>query len=297
MKVLAVIGIIAVFVISIFIWYHVPTQNGNSLTHVNNTLGVGDKNASSSVSSGAASTAPLPQSPDNTAGLFCNHVVPATLPSHFGAMVSLNFDDGYLSTYDIAIPILDKAHLKSTQYIITGAFNKKGYVSQSQVLEMCREGHEIGAHTRTHPHLDTLSDAAARSEIFGSRTDLQSMGINPLTFAYPYGAFSTSTVEIVKAAGFLGARSTRPGFNMPTTDRFVLERRGVENATTFSEVQGWIDGAVKSKSWLILVFHREDEPDNSISISHELLQQIVDYLVSHRLPVVTTAEGLYLMNH
>lgn len=104
-------------------------------------------------------------------------------------MISLNFDDGPLTVYQNAIPILNAAGMKSTQYIITGTMNSGSpyYVTQQQVLNMAAQGHEIGAHTRTHPHLTTLTQQQMTDEIAGSKSDLQAIGLHPTTFAYPSG--------------------------------------------------------------------------------------------------------------
>jgi peptidoglycan/xylan/chitin deacetylase (PgdA/CDA1 family) len=64
--------------------------------------------------------------------------------------------DGYQSKYENGLPILDAAGLKSTQYIITQKVGTGEYVTLDEVLQMYKNGHEIGAHTRTDPKPDTL---------------------------------------------------------------------------------------------------------------------------------------------
>lgn len=166
-------------------------------------------------------------------------------------------------------------------------------MSEANVLQLAREGHEVGAHTRTHPHLTTLSSAAMSEEIDGSRDDLIAMGIHPQTFAYPYGDFNAQVANTVKSAGFVGARITRPGLDGANAPTFALLSHGVVADTTFAQVAGWIDDARAKRLWLILTFHRVDENGNSISVPHTLLYQIVHYIVAKKIRVVTTAEGLH----
>src|SRR6185295_1950687 len=136
-----------------------------------------------------------------------------------------NFDDGYQSVYDHVYQIMKSAGIRSSQYIITSKIGARGYMSKLEIQEMAQAGHEIGAHTLTHAHLNELSNAEARKEIEGSRNDLIKIGITPVTFAYPFGDYTNETIQILKELGFWGARTTHPGLNTPNTNRFELLRR------------------------------------------------------------------------
>ena len=73
---------------------------------------------------------------------------------------SFSFDDGYLSHYTYARPVLDSSGFKGTFNIITsfvsdslpGTWN----LTWDLVRAMALEGHEIASHSVTHLHLDTL---------------------------------------------------------------------------------------------------------------------------------------------
>ena len=176
--------------------------------------------------------------------------------SNFG-FVSIDFDDAYQSTYANGLPIFDAAGIRTTQYIITGSPNNAivnpgagpvgiadvsgnpEYMTWAEVHTMAANGHEIGAHTRTHQSLSTLcgvtqpggpvltpcADAGGNPttmndtldlEIGGSKADLVAQGFNPLTLAYPYGDYgypSPAVGQTVQAAGYLGARDSDTGFN------------------------------------------------------------------------------------
>ncbi len=212
----------------------------------------------------------------------------ALVLSSFNGMVSLNFDDGTRSTYENGLPILNKAGLKSTQYIITGRFNFPGYVNANEVLAMQAAGHEIGAHTRTHPDLTTLTVDQMRNEIAGSKADLLAIGVTSVeTFAYPFGGYNDTVVQVVKDAGFLGARTTDGGYNTIDNNRFLLQRQGIRSFVTLDQIKSWIDTAAANNVWLILVFHRIEVSDDTYSIPPDMLQQIIDYIIQKQIPVVT----------
>jgi len=224
---------------------------------------------------------------------------PSTPPVHIAqpsALISINFDDGYTSAYEIGLPLVEAAGYKVTEFIITGKLGMPTYVTSAQVLDEESRGHEIQAHTRTHPHLSTLTDAQQQDEIEGSKDDLTMLLRHaPTLFAYPYGDFNSTTLTLVQQDGFAAARSINNDSvqqNTTTANRFQLFSQGLSNTTTLADVQSWIDMAATNKTWLILVFHRIDEGNNSISVTHELLQQTLQYIQQKQIPVVTISQGL-----
>jgi peptidoglycan/xylan/chitin deacetylase (PgdA/CDA1 family) len=226
--------------------------------------------------------------------------------------VSLTFDDGYYSAYTKGLPILDAAGIKSTFYTITTLVGDTadGYVTQSQLQALYKNGHEIGNHTRTHPFLSTVSPTQLTSETSGAQQDLQGWGYNPTTFAYPYddygGSSTSAVVAAVKASGVRGARdSDYGGYNNSSTFPLLLDSMpseydlGTDNVAT---VTGWIQQAVANKMWVIILWHRVDETDpntgapNPISVPSTVIQGVVNYIVQNGVHVVTDSEGLVVEN-
>jgi peptidoglycan/xylan/chitin deacetylase (PgdA/CDA1 family) len=213
--------------------------------------------------------------------------------------VSLNFDDGWLSVYQNAIPILNAAGFKSDQYITTDYLtdNYPGYMKPQHVLALQQQGHVIGAHTRSHPNLTTLTTTQARAEIAGSRQDLLDLGATPVnTFAYPLGAYNTTIQALVREAGFTAGRSSNGGYNDKQTDKYALRRISMENTTTFAQVKGHIDAALAEKKWVILLFHEVNTSGHRYAISPALLQQIVDYIKSKNMTPITVEQGIQKMS-
>lgn len=217
----------------------------------------------------------------------------AYLEHNFGerkaeGQVSLTFDDGFESAYQLALPILERGGLKATWYIITGSLGKPTYMSKEEVETLARV-QSIGAHTRTHPHLNTLTLEEQEDEIGGSREDLHQMGIDTTTFAYPYGEWDDNSLKALKAAGFKSARTT--DHSMADDEPLLLPGFSITPATTWEQLKTMIDAAQLSGSHLYLTWHRIDEDSNAISSRHELLQRVVDYLVKQRVRVVAVGQG------
>jgi len=110
---------------------------------------------------------------------------------HTNKIIILNFDDSYKSQFTYAKPILDKYGFKATffhvcNWIDSGS-EENEKMSWNDVTELSKEGHDIEAHTMTHPHLDKLSSSELGYEIGQSKRCLLDHGMNSTIFAYPYG--------------------------------------------------------------------------------------------------------------
>ena len=87
---------------------------------------------------------------------------------------------------------------------------------------------DIGAHTVTHSSLSIMPQADQFEEIVGSRQKLTAiLGSRVDTFSYPYGNFTSETVDIVKAAGFEMALTSETNAVEVGANQFQLGRFGV----------------------------------------------------------------------
>jgi peptidoglycan/xylan/chitin deacetylase (PgdA/CDA1 family) len=150
--------------------------------------------------------------------------------------VVITIDDGYLDNATIAKPILDRYGFPATVYLISSTdrdgdarqdaqLRNRPLIEPAKAPELLSDTLEIGAHTRTHADLTTLSAAEAQEQIAGSKRDLEHLtGTQITTFAYPFGATSPALRATVQGAGFLAARGTSPGPNRAATNPFDLRR-------------------------------------------------------------------------
>jgi peptidoglycan/xylan/chitin deacetylase (PgdA/CDA1 family) len=83
----------------------------------------------------------------------------------------------------------------------------------------------VGSHSVTHPCLPARDVATQRAEIVDSRTALERVLGSPVTeFSYPHGAFTRSTAELVRRAGFACAVSSSNDVVSYRSDAFSLPR-------------------------------------------------------------------------
>ena len=209
-------------------------------------------------------------------------------------MISFNLDDGWDSGYANGLPIFDTAAVKTTYYITTNHLAYPDFITPQELQSVKDRGHEIGNHTRSHADLTLLTENEARQEVAGAKQDLELLGIQTSTFAYPYGASNTGVQNVVQNAGYAGARGTDDGYIDSLTDPMNLPSWDI-GGMSFEQVQAIIDGAVDQKKWVILIIHKVDVAGDPESVSSELLQQTVDYVKANNVETLTNAEGLAKM--
>ena len=100
--------------------------------------------------------------------------------------IIITFDDGMLSQFTYAKPILDKYNFKATFYIICNSVDKENRLNWNNIQTLEEEGHEIGSHSMNHKKLGKLSEENMKYEIFESKRCLQDNGFNVTSFSFPY---------------------------------------------------------------------------------------------------------------
>jgi peptidoglycan/xylan/chitin deacetylase (PgdA/CDA1 family) len=211
--------------------------------------------------------------------------------------ITLEFDDGYASVYQYAIPILNARGIRSTQAIISDYLGGL-YVTKAQMLEMQSQGHEIASHTRTHAHLTEITQSEAVDEISNSKSRLQSLGANVSTFVYPYGEYNASVEQIVRNAGYIGARTVNFGFNNKDTNKFELRDYHIESDTSIASVKQLINQAIANDTWLVFELHQQKQncADDLYCNTPAFLTELADYIVQSGINVVTLKEGVEQMS-
>jgi len=153
--------------------------------------------------------------------------------------IVLTFDDGYTDNYTNLLPLMQQYGYRGVLYLL-GDFEvrhnqwdlaqdptepRAEIMSEAQKQAFVAAGWEIGAHTLTHPRLAGLPAAEAAHELAASKAELERrLGINILSFAYPYGDLSAETKRLAAEAGFTYAVATDSGGMHLEDDRMQIFR-------------------------------------------------------------------------
>jgi peptidoglycan/xylan/chitin deacetylase (PgdA/CDA1 family) len=138
-------------------------------------------------------------------------------------IVTTSWDDGHKLDLKLA-KLLKKYEIPATFYIApkNRQWDKKDLLTGTQIRDLSKN-FEIGAHTITHPILTKLTNRDALKEIKGSKVYLEKLlGKKVNMFSYPSGLYSKDIKELVKSAGFLGARTIKTYRTKPPTDFFEM---------------------------------------------------------------------------
>ncbi|RYD06382.1 hypothetical protein N752_04260 [Desulforamulus aquiferis] len=142
--------------------------------------------------------------------------------------VLLTFDDGYVSFYEKAFPILKKYNLKGTVFIITDMVDTPNHMTWRQLESIQSDGIEIASHTKTHPYLTSLTKENQEIEILNSKRKLEQILNNRvISFSYPYGSYNQEVKERVKHAGYSTAVTVVPGIASSEDDPLLIPRINV----------------------------------------------------------------------
>ncbi len=176
-------------------------------------------------------------------GLSMRDLEPYLRGEQQGKVVGITFDDGYQNNLVHALPTLRANGFTATCYGVSsmvggtnvwdaGKVAQKPLMTQQDWLAWCGAGMDVGSHTQTHANLKELSSDAARQQITQSKDELQQMvGTEVRHFCYPYGWFNPEHEEMVRAAGYITATSTRRGRVQVGENPYSLNRILVARAT------------------------------------------------------------------
>jgi peptidoglycan/xylan/chitin deacetylase (PgdA/CDA1 family) len=128
---------------------------------------------------------------------------------------AITFDDGYISIYDTAWPMLKAKGWTFTVFVNTEPHDQDRplFMSWQQLRDLHAAGATIANHGVTHPYLlqrrpghdQAQWEAWVDAEVNGAQDRIaERIGEAPMLFAYPFGEFDNAVLEIVGALGYAG---------------------------------------------------------------------------------------------
>jgi len=214
-----------------------------------------------------------------------------------GPYVSITFDDGWLSAFRYAIPIMDKYGFRGTHFIHAEYVDKPGYQSDymtsAQLKELYSKGHEIGSHALNTEWASIISDPKKVEEhLVRSRDILNGFGFNTVGFAPPNGAFNPEVKEQIKSK-YRYMRTIIWGPNNNILEPYNLHCYIVTNKTTLEDITKWVEQAKRYDAWVILLYHRFDATRKADTfVTPQRFEEDVNYLSTIHAKVLPIGEVL-----
>lgn len=241
-------------------------------------------------------TAPRPTrpTPTTTTPTTTTPTTPTTQPTgQGGGVASITLDDGKLSQYANARPVLNAAGVKATFYIISDGLTwGSGSMSAAEARQLVSDGHEIGNHSKTHANL-TSPGVDLETELGASNAAIRdAVGVTPTTCAYPYGQ-SNDAVRAVAAKYFRACRGTNGGTNAWSgLDRYDLRTYYVTTSTTPAQVQAAARSALTSGSWIIFVYHGVGTVGSSDDVTTQSFSDQLQAIRGTGIPIRTVSQAI-----
>ena len=161
-----------------------------------------------------------------------------------GKVVGITFDDGYQNNLINAAPVLLKNNFSATCYIVSesvGTSNtwdlknnitQRPLMTESEIKKWLHFGMDIGAHSKTHADLTSISEIEAQQEIADCKSDLEKkFKVEVSDFCYPFGHFNQSICRIAKNAGYLSATTMIRGRANSKSSIYQLPRIPINHHT------------------------------------------------------------------
>jgi peptidoglycan/xylan/chitin deacetylase (PgdA/CDA1 family) len=160
--------------------------------------------------------------------------------------IMLTFDDGFVSVYRYAFPILKRYGMKATIFVTPDPnsenFTKHAAVdsplTHEQMREMSNCGIAIESHGMTHRYLTGIESEVVRWELEESKKVLEEVVQKPVQFlAIPSGAYNRSVKQLAKEAGYRAVFGMMKGSNHAGSDRYGLRRMVIARDFTLEDFQ------------------------------------------------------------
>ncbi|MBV1911048.1 MAG: polysaccharide deacetylase family protein [Kangiellaceae bacterium] len=151
----------------------------------------------------------------------------------------VTFDDGHLSNYLIAFPILKRLNMTSEFYINTAFVGQTNYMSWEQLKEMSQAGMSIQSHGHYHNYFSDLNEQDITEELIKSKQLIEENLEKEVTvFAPPGGRYDSRVVAIAKTLGYRCIANSIPG-SITDSYAFLVPRFAVIHSTTAQRVKNW----------------------------------------------------------
>ncbi len=212
-------------------------------------------------------------------------------PGGARAAVSLTYDDALPSQLKHAVPVLERQGLRAT-FFLSGK-------RLSAFAELTRAGHELGAHTVTHPcdaELARLSLDQMAAELEASIAQVHALGqAGTLTFAYPCGQTrvvgGASYVPEVRRR-FRAARGVSPEIAEPgSLDLALVPAFFPATSSDGEDVIAFIERARQRGGWAVVGVHGVSAEGEYLQLSQPAHDRVVAYLAQRQDSLWTAPFG------
>jgi peptidoglycan/xylan/chitin deacetylase (PgdA/CDA1 family) len=216
----------------------------------------------------------------------CLFAAPALAHAAPQTVVTIQFDDGNADAFQWNS--LTNYGFPATYYVNSGSIDTAGHLTWDQLTTLSQAGNEIASHTVDHVNIKKLKLADARFQVCQDRVNLAAHGLQPESFAYPFGSFNaTVQTQVVQYCGDNSGRGVS-GVNdrkvfaetIPPVNAYATRTPpDPKQGTTVATIEGYVTSAEQNGGgWVQLTFHHICDGCDAYSIIAAHMQSLLDWL-------------------
>ncbi len=211
-----------------------------------------------------------------------------TTPSPDSGKAMIFFDDGLVSAYENAYPVLQEHEMSAASSIVTGEVGAENHMSIEQMEELQSNGWEMVSHTHSHVSLQGISRVEAEREIVNARQWLVDHGFETgaRSIVYPYGGFTDATASFANQYHDLGFRymDTLSSGSGRVTQNMTASRG---DASNLERAKKMVDLGQLYSDLEMFTFHEVGGSSEGLQMSTGDFEEFVSYLDDSDLEVIT----------
>ena len=174
----------------------------------------------------------------------------------------ITFDDGYLDTFENALPALRDFGCTATVFVVADLSRRINWwdapkqiaearlMEPKQMIEMSKHGIEFGSHGLSHRSLPLLNNDDLELELRNSKKIIEDVLGQPVPyFAYPYGEVDERVKNATISSGYACAFASNSGPLSFHADLFEIRRVLIANRSNSLYLYWKISGLHKSFKW------------------------------------------------
>jgi len=187
--------------------------------------------------------------------------------------VAFSFDAAWGTEYtEDILKILKERNIKTTFFLVGFWVDKH----PDMVKKIVEDGHEIGNHSSTHPHMTRLKDEQIRKELEDTSNKIQQLtGKRPILFRPPYGDYNDRVIKTARELGYYVIQ-----WDVDSLDWKELGIQPIIDRVTS-----------KVKNGSIILFH------NNAKYTAKALPVLIDELQQKGYKIVPVSELIYKDNY
>jgi peptidoglycan/xylan/chitin deacetylase (PgdA/CDA1 family) len=156
--------------------------------------------------------------------------------------IALTFDDGRLSDYEVAYPMLWNAGFGATFFINSATVDAPGFLTWSQLKEMSRGGMSIQSHSHDHVDLARLSSDQLDYQLRRSKAEIEDrLGREVSLVALPYGSMPQHMITTALRLGYKAICSSRG--RLARSSSVIIDRVCIYSNTSLQQFAAVLRGS------------------------------------------------------